>query len=80
MQLILTPPPNVVVILKEISFNCGSPDPVATCSVKNIASCQTAMGVNANTITCRDPSGKSSAPASQRRRCIKKVPESTQFE
>ena len=25
MQLILTPPPKVVVILKEISFNCGSP-------------------------------------------------------
>ena len=25
MQLILTPPPKVMVILKEISFNCGSP-------------------------------------------------------
>ena len=26
MQLILTSPPKVMVILKEISFNCGSPD------------------------------------------------------
>ena len=26
MQLILTPPPKVMVILKEISFNYGSPD------------------------------------------------------
>ena len=26
MQLILTPPPKVMVILKEISFNDGSPD------------------------------------------------------
>ena len=25
MQLILTPPSKVMVILKEISFNCGSP-------------------------------------------------------
>ena len=24
MQLILTPPPKVIVILKEISFNCGN--------------------------------------------------------
>ena len=28
MQLILTPPPKVMVILKEISFNCGSPGEV----------------------------------------------------
>ena len=27
MQLILTPPPKVMVILKEISFNCGNPEP-----------------------------------------------------
>ena len=32
MQLILTPPSKVVVNLKEISFNCGSPP---GCIVKN---------------------------------------------
>ena len=31
MQLILTPPPKVMVILKEISFNCGSPEETLQC-------------------------------------------------
>ena len=38
MLLILTPPPKVMVILKEISFNCGSPVYTTCSTAKEICS------------------------------------------
>ena len=41
MQLILTPPPKVMIILKEISFNCGSPVLSPITSIVNASLCST---------------------------------------
>ena len=38
MQLILTPPPKEIVILKEIYFNCGSPGHISFNIIYNINS------------------------------------------